>query len=220
MGFLEHRDMTDDERASLEREVRMSRGPRPGWSSTTVAVAILVAGSFVLGLLLFGLPATYLFQPEEGTRTAQAALFLPACATLVVGGSWSIAYYLRGSWRISPALLEDLDYGRVEVLRGRVDEAWVVDDPEGTTWLLDFGEEILLVGPPATRNVSPRTFPGRMVELVRCKHSGLVLHWETDGPPLAPSGRLRADDRAIGIESARYGGSLPEVAGGSLSLVA
>ena len=201
----------------MEREVADARGIRPGW---WLAAAVLMGGNFLLGVLLFGVPATWVLDPEEGSRSAHLTLLVPAVCTSVLTGAWSIAYYLRGSWRVSPRLLDDLDYGRVEVVAGRVQEAWVVDDPDGTTWLLDLGELVVVVGPPATGGVSPRTFPGRRIELVRCKHSGLVLHWSTDGPPLAPSGRLKSGERVLGIASARYEATLPEVAHAGLGSAA
>lgn len=217
MELLQHRNMSPGERAALEHEARGAR-VRPGWSSTWIAIAVLLAGSFVAGLLLFGVPASAVFAKEGREQTI--ALLVPAVLTMVFGGGWSILYYLGGSWRVSPRLLEDLEYGRVEVLRGEVREAWVVDDPSGTTWLLELGDLVLLVGPPASRGISPRTLPGRRIELVRCKHSGLVLHWECEGPPLAPKGRMRSDERELGIESARYEASLSEVVDTRLRLAA
>lgn len=216
MVEIEHRDMTRAEREALRQEARSSRGVRPGWSSSTLAVFMLLLGSFVVGLIFFGLPISRLAEPQDH----HVALLGPALVTVLFGGTWSTTYYLRGSWRVSPRLLEDLDYGRVEVLRGRVVEAWVVDDPRGTTWLLDLGDGVIAVGPPASDPISPRTLPGRHVELVRCKHSGLVLRLETSGAPLAPSARLRCRERELGIESARFDGALEDVAEGRLGLAA
>jgi len=220
MADLLHRDMTRSERDALEHEARVAREVRGGWSSTTLAIAVLLTGSFVLGLLLFGLPAQVLVGGDEDPSTEQAVLLLPAIATMAIAGGWSVCTYLRGSWRVDPRLLEDLDYGRVEVIRGEVREAWVVADPSGSTWLLELEDLVLAIGPPASRDVSPRTLPGRRIVLVRCKHSGLVLRWETSGTPLAPSGRLRHEEGALGIESARFEGSLGEVVETRLRLAA
>lgn len=216
MVEIEHRDMTRAEREALQHEASVSCGVPAGWSSGTLAVLMLFLGSFVVGLIFFGIPLSHLAEPEDH----QAALLAPAVFSLLLGGGWSTTYYLRGAWRVSPRLLEDLDYGRVEVLRGIVVEAWVVDDTRGTTWLLDIADGVIAVGPPASTHISPRTLPGRHVELVRCKHSGLVLRLETSGPPLAPSTRLRCRERELGIESARFEGGLEEVTEGRLGLAA
>ena len=92
-------------------------------------------------------------------------------------------------------------------------DAWVVDDSDGTTWLLDLGDEVLRLAPSAVPDSPRRTFPGRRLRLVRCKHSGLVLDLEVDGPALAPSGRMRPEEVALGadLESSRYEGVLEDV---------
>ena len=109
---------------------------------------------------------------------------------MLFGGSWSVVYYLQGSWRVRPELLEDLDYGRVEVVYATAREAWVVDAPHGLGWLLDLSDEVLYLGPGVASGAARRTFPGRRVTLVRGKHSGIVLELEAEGPPLASSGRM------------------------------
>ena len=160
MTSLRHRDMTPPERARVERAAHQERVTEPGWSSYTVAALILLSGSFVAGILLFGVPATFVFPggaKEEVTRDVM--LFVPGLITMAFGGTWSIVYYVRGTWRVRRELLDDLDYGRVEVLEGTAKDAWVIDGPAGTTWLLDLGEEVLLLAPSAIPGATPRTFP-------------------------------------------------------------
>ena len=65
MVRLQHRDMTQDERQRVERAAHLERIAEPGWSSYTVAVAILLSGSFVAGILLFGVPGALIF-PTRG----------------------------------------------------------------------------------------------------------------------------------------------------------
>ena len=129
---------------------------------------------------------------------------------LLVGGTWSVSYYVRGSWRVRRELLDDLDYGRVEVLSATVIDAWVIDAACGPRWLLDLGDEVLLLAASVAPKATARTFPGRKLEVVRCKHSGLVLALEAGGPALAPTGRVRAVE-VTPVESARYEGALEDV---------
>lgn len=210
MARLTHRDMTDEERARVERAADVESAVAPGWSSHTVAVMILLLGSFVMGLLFFGLPATYLVGENAGHQVQDMVLFVPGLLTLLIGGSWSVLYYERGSWRVRRELRDDLDYGRVEVLQATVEDAWVIDGSGGTTWLLDVGEEVLLLAPSAAPAAPPRTFPGRRLHLVRCKHSGLVLGLDVAGPALTPTGCLRAGE-VTSLESARFEGTLEDV---------
>lgn len=209
MARLSHRDMTPEERGRVERAASEETVAGAGWSSRSVAVMILLSGSFVAGLLFFGVPATLLLGPEPGTAARDAVLFGPGLVALLVGGSWSVSYYVRGSWRVRRELLDDLDYGRVEVLRATVLDAWVIDASAGPRWLLDLGQEVLLLAASAAPSVTARVFPGRRLEVVRCKHSGLVLALEADGPALAPTGRVRADE-VTSLESARYEGALED----------
>lgn len=213
MASLSHRDMTPEERARVERAVQEERGVEPGWSSLTVAAAILLSGSFVAGVVFFGLPVAMLVVDSAPSVVRDRALFLPGVATMLVGGSWSIVYYARGAWRVPRELREDLEYGRVEVLQGLARDAWVVDGVGGTTWVLDLSDEVLILAPSACPAASPRTFPGRRLRIVRCKHSGLVLDLAADGPALAPSGRLRGGV-AGSLESRRCEGPLEEASRG------
>lgn len=218
MSRIEHRDMGPDERAQVEHAAWA--GLDRGWSSKVVAAAMLLGGSFVAGVVLFGLPATALLRPEAGSREGHLTLLGPAVATMLFAGTWSVSYYLRGVWRAQPQILEDLDYGRVEVLHGTVRDAWVVDDEEGTTWLLDLGDEVLVLAPGVAAGATSRTFPGRGLELARCKHSGLVVGFSASGPALAPTRRLRGSEvaLALGAESVRLDGALEEVCGTTLRL--
>jgi len=210
MARLTHRDMTSEERRRVERAASEESVVDAGWSSRSVAVLILLSGSFVAGLLLFGLPVTLLMGSTVGAGVRDALLFGPGLATLLVGGSWSVTYYVRGSWRVRRELLDDLEYGRVEVLRATVIDAWVIDASAGLRWLLDLGDEVLLLAASAAPNATTRTFPGRRLEVVRCKHSGLVLALAAGGPALAPTSRVRAVEVAP-VESARYEGALEDV---------
>ena len=213
MASLSHRDMTSEERARVERAAHQERVAEPGWSSHSVAVMILLSGSFVLGILLFGVPASFMVATEAPGRVRDAVLFVPGLVTMTVGGSWSVVFYLRGSWRVRRELIDDLEYGRVEILEGTAHDAWVVDGSSGTTWLLEVGDEVLLLAPSAVPKAPRRTFPGRRLRVVRCKHSGLVLHLEMDGPALAPTGRMQVGEVVLPmeLESARYDGPLDEV---------
>jgi hypothetical protein len=213
MGFLDHRDMTPVERSHVERAAHLERVSAPSWSSHTVAVLILLSGSFVAGLVLFGLPFSFLVLSDATRQVRDLVLFVPGLVTMLLGGSWSVVYYLRGSWRVRRELLDDLEYGRVEIVTGVAREAWVIDGAQGGTWLLDLGEEVLLLASSAVPEATPRTFPGRRLRVVRCKHSGLVLELSHGGPALAPSGRLRQGTVVppTELESARYLGPLDEV---------
>ncbi len=210
MVRLSHRDMLPEERVRLEDYARRESLVGGGWSSHGAAVLILLLGSFLAGILFFGLPLTLLVGSRPGTHLHDLLLFLPGIVMLVGGGGWSVVYYLRGSWRVSRELLEDLDYDRVEVIEGRVDRALVIEAGSNTAWLLDMGEEVLLLRAEVVPNASPRTFPGREVRVVRCKHSGLVLKADTEGPALAPLGRVKAGG-VTPLESARFDGAIEDV---------
>jgi hypothetical protein len=209
MALLTHRDMTGQERDRVECAAHVESTVGPAWSSHTVAVMILLSGSFVVGLLLFGLPAAFLVGESAESHVRDAVLFVPGLLTLLLGGSWAVLYYERGEWRVRPELLDDLDYGRVEVLQATVGDAWALDGGGGTTWLLDVGEEVLLLAPSVVPAATPRTFPGRQLHLVRCKHSGLVLGLDLVGLPLTPTGCVRVEE-LTSMESARLEGGLEE----------
>lgn len=217
MFRIEHRDMSPAERRIVESEAEAARRERSGGSSRPVAVGLLILGSFFVGLVFFGLPFSTIVDP----RDRDLAIFGPALASMLVGGTWSTIYFLRGRSRWSLPLYEDLEYGRVEVIEGRVSEAWIVQDTRGFTWwLLEVDEWVLVVGPPASGAVPARTLPGRDVNLVRCKHSGLVLGFTTHGARLAPRSRLLGSERPLGIPSARFEGALEDVLETRLDLAA
>lgn len=200
--------MSPAERRVVESEAEAARRQRSGWSSPSLAVGLLVLGSFFVGLVFFGLPFSTLVDP----RDQDLAIFGPAFASMLVGGTWSSIYYLRGRSPSSLPLYEDLEYGRVEVIEGRVNEAWIVQGTRGDIWwLLEVDEWVLVVGPPASGAVPARTLPGREVNLVRCKHSGLVLQFTTHGARLAPRSRLLGSERPLGIPSARFEGALEDI---------
>lgn len=213
MSQIEHRAMTLEEEARVRGETWAGAGSSSGWSSRRMAIAILLGASFIMGLLLFGLPAVVLLDLQEGSREARLALVVPGVVTMVVAGVWSVAYYLRGEWRAHKDLLEDLDYGRVEVVDGALREAWVVEDEQGTTWLLELDQCVLVLAPGVPQLSESGVFPGSHIHLVRCMHSGMVLDLALHGSPLAPSARFRglALPSVPLSESARYTGSLEEV---------
>lgn len=212
-AHLSHRDMTDPEREKVESTAREERRARGTWSSLTVATLVLFLGSFVCGLVLFGVPAQLLMGNGAPQEIQDAALFGPAFITAVIGGPWSLCYYVRGSWRVRRELIDDLEYGRVEVIQGSVEDAVIVDSAGGALWLLDVGDEVLVLDADCLDSHEEDVFPGRSMRLVRCKHSGLVLDFDAAGPRFSASGRWEAKElsRDGRWESARLEGQISDV---------
>ena len=90
MFRIEHRDMSPAERRIVESEAEAARRERSGGSSRPVAVGLLILGSFFVGLVFFGLPFSTIVDP----RDRDLAIFGPALASMLVGGTWSTIYFL------------------------------------------------------------------------------------------------------------------------------